>query len=150
MRKIAVWLLALVVVAGIARFFFLSNTAAPTAPPVSEQPSDMQSAAESAEVIAENGAFGPQTVTVRKGGSVAWINKGTAPIWPASAMHPTHTVYPGSDIGKCGTAEKDTIFDACRGIPAGQSYTFTFSNAGTWRYHNHLNPSMTGSVIVKE
>ncbi|MBI1960938.1 MAG: hypothetical protein HYS43_01560 [Candidatus Liptonbacteria bacterium] len=158
MRKIAIWILALVVVGGIGRWFFLRNTSAPSTPPAVEQSGPLrqssseaspQDAALTAQVVAGTGAFSPQTVTIRKGGSVTWTNAGTASVWPASAMHPTHTVYPGSDIKKCGTAEAGAIFDACRGISTGQTYTFTFPAPGTWKYHNHLNPSMTGTVVVE-
>ena len=64
-------------------------------------------------------------------------------------MHPTHKVYPGSDIEKCGTAEESNIFDACRGLKEGESYEFTFNEKGSWRYHDHLNIKNTGSIIVE-
>lgn len=68
---------------------------------------------------------------------------------PASAMRPTHKVYPGSDIEKCGTAEESKIFDACRAIPAGGSWFFTFNEAGSWDYHDHLDAKNFGKIIVE-
>ena len=69
--------------------------------------------------------------------------------WPASALHPTHTVYPGSDIQKCGTSEGDKIFDSCTGLNKGESFSFTFNEKGDWRYHDHLNPNLNGVITVQ-
>jgi len=94
--------------------------------------------------------FAPETATIKQGDEVTWNNNSSLDMWPATAMHPTHTVYPGSDIEKCGTAEEVNIFDACREIAPGSSYSFIFDEIGTWNYHNHLNPTKFGSVVVEE
>jgi plastocyanin len=65
--------------------------------------------------ITANG-FEPKEVEITKGTKVTWINEQPNPSWPASAVHPTHEVYPGSSIKKCGTPEQDKIFDTCRGL----------------------------------
>ncbi len=88
--------------------------------------------------------FSPKTVTINKGQAVRWINQGGGDMWVASAMHPTHTVYPGSDIKKCGTAAN--IFDQCGN---GDSYEFTFNEVGEWGYHNHSRANHFGKVIVQ-
>jgi plastocyanin len=93
--------------------------------------------------------FTPATLTISKGDTVTWVNKDTETHWPASASHPTHTVYPGSGIEKCGTSEESTIFDACKGIVPGGSYSFTFNEVGTWGYHDHLNPNLHGKIAVQ-
>ena len=64
------------------------------------------------------------------------ITTSSSTAWPASAFHPTHEVYPG--------------FDALKGINMGESYSFTFDKIGSWKYHNHLSPSVTGAIIVEE
>lgn len=96
--------------------------------------------------------FNPSTITVKAGEAVTFVNKDSAQHWPASAMHPTHKVYPGSDIEKCGTAEAPMIFDACKGMAQGESFKFTFNEKGTWNYHDHLNccdkPAFFGKVVV--
>ena len=79
--------------------------------------------------------FNPGTLEINQGDKVTWTNKGSVEGWPASAVHPTHTVYPG--------------FDAKRGLKTGESYSFTFDKVGSWGYHDHLNPSTKGTVIVK-
>lgn len=93
--------------------------------------------------------FAPAIITIKKGDSVTWINKREQASWPASASHPSHTVYPGSGITKCGTLEENTIFDACREIQEGQSYTFQFNQVGSWNYHDHLVTSFDGRIIVE-
>lgn len=92
--------------------------------------------------------FSPRTLTINAGDTVTWTNKDSRRHWPASASHPTHTIYPGSSISKCGTSAESEIFDACRGLSAGESYSFIFSEKGTWQYHDHLSTSRTGTIIV--
>ena len=93
--------------------------------------------------------FSPMTITIKIGESITFKNESSQAVWPASALHPTHTVYPGSDIKKCGTAEESSIFDACKGIEKGEKWAFIFSSPGMWKYHDHLNPSHFGTIIVK-
>ncbi|PIN85489.1 MAG: hypothetical protein COV47_01785 [Candidatus Diapherotrites archaeon CG11_big_fil_rev_8_21_14_0_20_37_9] len=91
----------------------------------------------------------PNELTIKVGDTVTWVNKTQSLTWPASAKHPTHTAYPGSDIQKCGTDEQAGIFDACAGFGEGESYSFTFNEPGEWFYHDHLNASKFGKIIVK-
>ncbi len=91
--------------------------------------------------------FNPATVTVAAGGSVTWVNKDTARHWPASAVHPTHRVYPQS-TGAC-PAIGGSDFDACKGLQPDEDYTFTFAERGSWKYHDHLNLQLTGTVVVE-
>lgn len=93
--------------------------------------------------------FEPKTLTVKTGTIVTFVNEDSNKHWPASAMHPIHTVYPGSDIKKCGTAEEKNIFDACRGLAQGESFSFTFNEKGSWKYHDHLSVPSTGTIVVE-
>ena len=79
--------------------------------------------------------FSPQTLEINQGDTVTWTNKKSSDSWPASAVHPTHDVYPE--------------FDANRGLKTGETYSFTFERVGNWKYHDHLNPSVTGTIVVK-
>ena len=94
--------------------------------------------------------FSPAELTVEAGTEVTFVNSSSRNFWPASAMHPTHKVYPGSGIEKCGTDGAGAIFDACVGIAPGASYVFTFNEVGEWGYHDHLRSSEFGRVIVTE
>jgi LPXTG-motif cell wall-anchored protein len=96
------------------------------------------SAASAASVsMTDNLTYEPSTVTISAGDSVTWTNVGTAP----------HTV----------TAD-DGSFDsspACPGninecIGGGESYTHTFSTAGTFGYTCKVHgAAMSGTVVVQ-
>src|SRR3989344_6050840 len=93
--------------------------------------------------------YSPQQITVKQGDTVRWVNEGATLDWPASAQHPTHTTYPGSGIEKCGTSEAQNIFDACHALENGDSYSFTFTERGTWAYHDHVAAKMFGRIVVE-
>ncbi len=95
--------------------------------------------------------FFPEIVTISVGDTVTFTNKDSAPHWPASDLHPTHTVYPGTGISKCfdETTDKTTLFDSCRGLAQGESWSFTFTQAGEWEYHDHRNANLKGTIIVR-
>jgi len=97
--------------------------------------------------ITSNG-YSPKELKINKGDKVTWVNKNSAGHWPASAMHPTHALYPGSGLEKCGTSEQDKIFDSCKELSPGESWSFAFNEAGSWKYHDHLNLANTGSITV--
>ncbi|MEK7501116.1 MAG: cupredoxin domain-containing protein [Patescibacteria group bacterium] len=88
-----------------------------------------------AVVTYTDSGYSPAEVRVKAGTKVIFENQSADLMWPASAVHPTHLELPG--------------FDALSGVATGQSYAFTFSQAGTWRYHNHLRPTHSGTVIVE-
>jgi len=71
-------------------------------------------------------------------------------MWPASAMHPTHTVYSGTSLVQHCPDEEKVAFDACQGIEPGDSWTFTFKKDGNWKYHDHIAPSFFGSITVEQ
>lgn len=102
-----------------------------------------------AVVLYTDDGFAPQTFNIKQGETVTFVNGSENPMWPASAVHPTHQVYPGSDIKKCDTAEKTSIFDACKPIEPNQEWSFTFLQKGSWGYHDHLNPGRRGVIVVE-
>lgn len=99
--------------------------------------------------ITQDGSFVPAELRIKQGDKVTWTNNWDKDSWPASAAHPTHEVYPGSSIQKCNTDEESRIFDACKGIKPGESWSFTFNEKGSWNYHNHLVLGKFGKVIVE-
>lgn len=113
-------------------------------------PQEQQEVAGSEVVITyTDQGFSPASVNIKKGDTVVWKNESAKDMWPASAMHPTHTVYPGSGIQKCNTAEQPNIFDACGPIAPGGSWSFRFLEVGSWKFHNHLFPTAFGTVNVE-
>ena len=87
------------------------------------------------QISITSAGFVPANVTVAPGTTVVFVNNDTTKHWPASGPHPTHTALPG--------------FDSKPGLAPGQSYEFTFDKVGTWAFHDHLNPSVSGSVTVQ-
>ena len=92
--------------------------------------------------------FSPASVTIEQGQTVTWINQSSKDMWVASAMHPTHMAYDGTALADHCTVGVGTSFDACHVSGPTASYSFTFDKAGTWKYHNHVDASKFGTVIV--
>lgn len=89
--------------------------------------------------------FEPQTVTIERGQAVLFVDEASGDMWVASAMHPTHEVYSGTTLREhCNSGAE--AFDQCG---TGEEYNFIFTKQGEWRYHNHVNASHTGTVIVE-
>ena len=80
--------------------------------------------------------FIPDTLSIKRGETVMWINKDTRAHWPASDVHPVHLIYPEFDPGR-------------QVVPAGE-WSFTFLQGGTWSFHDHLYPSERGVINVLE
>lgn len=118
---------------------------APTAPAPTTQAPVMQGTppAEQNVVTYTNAGYSPNTITIKAGETVNFKNNSSQSMWTASGVHPTHRLYPttGGCIG--------STFDACKGIQPGNSWSFKFDIAGTWKYHNHLSPSDTGTIVVE-
>ncbi len=93
--------------------------------------------------------YSPNPLTIKAGETVKFVNNSEQDFWPASAMYPTHTVYPGSGIEKCDTDARSSLFDSCEGIAPGDSWEFTFNEVGEWAYHDHLRAKFFGKVIVE-
>lgn len=99
-----------------------------------ETPSSTAQEAKTVSVTIENNKLNPQSVEINVGDSVVWLNKDETKHHIASDPHPSHTALPG--------------FESVD-LSVSQTYSFKFTKAGTWGYHDHLNPSIKGTVIVK-
>lgn len=107
----------------------------PTPTPEAPIPNPSPSPLTKVTITRADAGFAPAIVTVDTGTTVVFANESREPSWPASNPHPIHSDYPE--------------FDARRAIAPGGSYEFTFTRVGTWKYHDHLNPSLGGTIIVK-
>lgn len=115
-----------------------------TSQPISTATNTASAPAPAAATITyTDSGFSPSTLTVAKGTTVTFKNDSSSSFYPASDPHPLHNGYPttGGCVG--------STFDACASIPSGSSWSFTFNIAGSWGYHNHLNPSQRGTVAVQ-
>lgn len=79
-------------------------------------------------------SFSPSELRAKAGESIAVKNMSTGIMQFSSDPHPTHTLFPELNLGAIGP---------------GSSRTFTISKSGTYSYHNHLNPSQKGTIVVE-
>ena len=79
------------------------------------------------EITIDNFTFTPKELTVAVGTTIKWVNHDDIP----------HTVV-----------EKKTTFRS-KALDTDDSYSFTFTSAGTFDYFCGLHPHMVGQVIVK-
>jgi plastocyanin len=138
-----------VIIIVLGGFLFFQSGDAPeqSSPEVSIPP--LVGNGESITIRYTDSGYVPKEVTISQGTEVIFENENNFFMWPATAIHPTHTIYPGSSIRKCGGAEKVRIFDACQAIAQQGSWSFIFQDQGSWGYHDHLQARFTGKIIVE-
>lgn len=93
---------------------------APTPSPPPPQPAI-------SEVVIEGFAFGPATITVPTGTTVTWANQDAA----------AHTVTSETNIFDSGNLARN------------DSFSYTFTERGTFKYYCTIHPRMRGEVIVE-
>lgn len=126
----------IVLIAGAVLFAGQQSNQAPTPTPtgsVQQETLSPTEAVEEAEVMEKssveirNFAFGPKTLTIKKGTTVTWTNQDSV----------AHTVT--SDDG---SFETDLL-------AKGESGSVTFDKAGTYSYHCTPHPNMKATIIVE-
>lgn len=85
-------------------------------------------------ILYSESGFLPSSIKVKVGQKVAFKNNSKVAVQVNSAPHPTHTLYPELNIGS---------------IAPGETQLTTFNKAGTYKYHNHLNASQNGTIVVE-
>ena len=74
-------------------------------------------------------AFNPQTLTVKSGEKVTWINRDEEP----------HTVV-----------SVDKQFNKSTALDTDQTFTITAGAPGTYSYFCSVHPKMTGTIVVEK
>lgn len=101
------------------------------------------------EVVYTNAGYAPSSLTIKVGDTVIFKNQSSGNVWTGSAMHPAHMVYSGTALkDHCPDLENDD-FDQCQNAGPNTSWSFTFTKAGTWGYHNHAQATYFGKIIVE-
>lgn len=167
MSKNILIILAVIIVALVLVFVLVSgnknsNTVNPSEPPnisalptLGMSPLPSQTPAVSLEqtssviVTYTDSGFAPSSVNIKVGQTATFKNESSQSMWVASGVHPTHKLYSGTALSDHCPDTSNTAFDECQGIPAGQSWSFTFEKSGTWGYHNHLHAADKGTVVVQ-
>lgn len=101
------------------------------------------------EIMYTDSGFSTSELKIKVGDTVTWKNQSSKGMWIASAMHPTHVIYSGTSLDEHCPDSDNNAFDACKGYQPGESWSFTFNKAGTWRYHDHLTTGKFGTIIVE-
>lgn len=86
------------------------------------------------EISYSSSGFSPSELKVKVGDTVTFKNDSEQVVQVNSAPHPAHTSFPELNIGA---------------IAKGESKSVTFTTAGTKKYHNHLNASENGTIVVE-
>ncbi|MDD1689671.1 MAG: cupredoxin family copper-binding protein [Methanoregula sp.] len=107
------------VIAGCASY---QSTPATAAPPAATSGGNT--------IAIKNFAFDPASLTVKAGTTVTWTNQDSVP----------HII--ASDTGSPAAFSSSSL-------STGASYSFTFTQAGTYAYHCTIHPSMKGTIIVQ-
>jgi amicyanin len=79
------------------------------------------------EVKIDNFVFNPQTITVKVGDTVTWVNHDDIP----------HTVTSKTGLFRSKALDTD------------DNFSFTFATPGSYAYFCALHPHMTGSIVVE-
>jgi plastocyanin len=79
------------------------------------------------EVKVDNFVFNPQTITVKAGDTVTWVNHDDIP----------HTVTSKTGLFRSKALDTD------------DNFSFTFATPGSYAYFCALHPHMTGSIVVE-
>jgi len=124
-RPIVLILIAAILVIGVL-LFLVSKNPKKTGPGSAPIPRT--------EVMVEKNGFSPQTLTIKKGETVIWINKSGKDATVNSNPHPTHNLHRFLNLGQ---------------FPSGSSVEATFNEAGIFGYHNHFHPDQRGTVVVR-
>ena len=95
-------------------------------------------ASDSVTVTYTNTGFTPFSVTLKKGGTLIWKNDANDQVQIGVNPHPVHT-------GNRAITNGEFTLD----LNPGGTKTLTINDTGTFSYHNHLDPTESGTIIVQ-
>jgi plastocyanin len=79
--------------------------------------------------------FSPEEITVKKGTVVTVKNESSKMVQFSSDEHPSH---------------RDNTEMNLMTLSPGETDSYTATAVGTWKYHDHIDESKTGTVVVTE
>lgn len=85
-------------------------------------------------IFATDSGFVPERYKIPKQTTVTFLNMTDFNVEVASDAHPTHTLFPELNLGT---------------VPPGQIKVLKLDKAGTYTYHNNLNPTQKGTIEVE-
>jgi uncharacterized protein HemX len=145
-KAYVIGIIAFIALVGIGGWIFTSQKAA--APTASTQNTAQQNTPANSNsknsnidtknevaILYTNSGFDKPSYTVKKGQTVRLTNQSTRSLQFSSNDHPTHLLNPELNLETLG---------------AGASTTFQPTKAGNWGVHDHLDPSLTTTLVVTE
>ncbi len=144
---IVIAVIVVLAVAGVAVMIFANQSQAPTTTQNEETGSNSETDAnntgadantntvESATITFTNNGFSPATLTVKKGTKVTVVNNSSDEVQFSSDDHPTHREDPEINMET---------------LAPGESGSFTVTTVGTHGFHDHIDDSKTGTLVVTE
>jgi len=139
MQKILIALIGVVII-GIAVFSFIRfrntpiNSPTTTNPVQNQENTGQKSIVEEQVITLTTSGFSPKSLSVKPGTKVVFLNKSGKSASINSANHPDHLLYPPLNLGE---------------VDNNQSVQLLFENTGTYAYHDHYNPTATGTITVE-
>ena len=142
-KKVVISIAVIVIILGAAAWWLASSMqSTPSQTKSTSQESNNSSSTTSggtaknaaATITYKDDGFSPATLSINAGETIQIANESSSPLQFSSNDHPTHT--------------HDTELNMAV-IQPGNVGTITPTKTGTWGYHNHLQPSHTGSLTVK-
>lgn len=97
--------------------------------PIEQPASSPAPAPKQAKISIDNFSFKPKELSVAVGATVTWVNHDDVP----------HTATSAGDA---------IVFDS-KALDTDDTFSFTFSKPGTYKYYCKVHSHMTGTVIVK-
>ena len=114
---------------GAATATLLAAVVIPTATQTARaQSAAPQSPASAGGVSIDNFTFTPASMTVKAGTTVTWTNRDDIP----------H-----------GIADSNNAFKKSKALDTDDSFSFTFTTPGTYKYFCYIHPHMTGTIVVE-
>lgn len=95
----------------------------------------------SAIVMYTDKGFSPSPLPIAVGTTVTWVNQSSHSMWIEAT---------GPSGGDCANAQAKSSLNECASAGNGGSYSYTFSQIGTFTYFNHQLESDTGTITVIE
>ncbi len=142
MNKIIILFVLVILVLG--GYFLIKNNAkystnqsvipSPTIIQPTQTPINQPSTNSAQTVTLTSSGFTPLSLTIKKGTKVVWTNKSGGVATVDSELHPTHLLYLPLNLGKFND---------------GETLNVTFAKEGTYTYHDHLHPTMKGTIVVE-
>jgi plastocyanin len=114
---------------GAATATLLAAVVIPTATQTARaQNAAPQSTVPAGGISIDNFTFAPASLTVKAGTTVTWTNRDDIP----------H-----------GIAESNNAFKKSKALDTDDSFSFTFTTPGTYKYFCYIHPHMVGTVVVE-